>query len=76
MATQLNPPASISLGDFGIMESVSKCLTPKLDELRGKKILFSSDDKSLVPVGGWGARPQSYCATITTFRPIRENTMV
>lgn len=76
MATQLNPPSSISLGDFGILESVSKCLTPKLDELRGKKILFSSDDKTLVPVGGWGARPQSYCATITTFRPIRENTMV
>ncbi|WP_415281899.1 DNA double-strand break repair nuclease NurA [Candidatus Nitrososphaera sp. FF02] len=76
MATQLNPPSSISLGDFGIFESVSRCLTPKLDELRGKKILFSSDDKSLVPVGGWGARPQSYCATITTFRPIRENTMV
>lgn len=76
MATQLNPPSSISLGDFGILESVSRCLTPKLDELRGKKILFSSDDKSLVPVGGWGARPQSYCATITTFRPIRENTMV
>lgn len=76
MATQLNPPSSISLGDFGILESVSKCLTPKLDELRGKRILFSSDDKTLVPVGGWGARPQSYCATITTFRPIRENTMV
>jgi hypothetical protein len=76
MATQLNPPSSITLGDFGILESVSKCLTPKLDELRGKKILFSSDDKTLVPVGGWGVRPQSYCATITTFRPIRENTMV
>lgn len=76
MTTQLNPPSSISLGDFGILESVSKCLTPKLDELRGKKIMFSSDDKSLVPVDGWGARPQSYCATITTFKPIRENTMV
>lgn len=78
MSTQLNPPASsISIGDFGIMESVSKCLTPKLDELRGKKILFSSDDKILVPAEGWGTRPSSYCATtITTFRPIRESTMV
>ena len=77
MATQLNPPSSINLGDFGIMECVSNCLTPKLDELRGKKILFSSDDRTLVPAEGWGARPSNYCATtITTFRPIQENTMV
>jgi NurA domain-containing protein len=77
MATQLDPPTSINLGDFGIMESVSKCITPKLDELKGKKIVFSSDDKTLVPAQGWGARPSSYCtSTITTFRPIRENTMV
>ncbi|HEX6067250.1 MAG TPA: DNA double-strand break repair nuclease NurA [Nitrososphaera sp.] len=75
MATQLNQPASISLGDFGILESVSKCLAPKLEELRGKKIMFSSDDKTLVPVDGWGTKSQS-CATVTTVRPIRENTMV
>jgi hypothetical protein len=77
MATQLNPPSSINLGDFGITESISKCLAPKLDELRGKKILFSSDDKTLVPSEGWGAKPSSYCATtISTFRPVRENTVV
>ncbi|WP_337862279.1 DNA double-strand break repair nuclease NurA [Nitrososphaera sp.] len=81
MATQLNPPASISMmSDFGIVESVSKCLAPKLEELRGKKIVFSADDKSLVPVDGWGLKAggSPYCATatITTFKPIRENTMV
>lgn len=77
MATQLNPPSSsISLGDFGIVESVSKCLAPKLEELRGKKIVFSSGDKSLVPVDGWGIKSPQCAATITTFRPVRENTMV
>ena len=77
MATQLNPPASISMGDFGIVESVSKCLAPKLEELRGKKIIFSSEDKTLVPIDGWGMNPgPACCATITTIQPARENTMV
>ena len=75
MATQLNPPATLSVGDFGIFESLSKCLPPKLEELKGKKIMFSSDDKSLVPLNGWGTKLQS-CATVSTIRPIRESTMV
>jgi hypothetical protein len=77
MATQLNPPASISMGDFGIVESVSKCLAPKLEELRGKKIMFSSEDKTLVPIDGWGIKQGAVCcATITTVQPARESTMV
>lgn len=83
MATQLNPPSGINTSDFGIVESVSRCLAPKLDELRGKKIMFSAEDRTLVPVGGWGMKNGSgqhpYCATaatITTFRPVRENAMV
>lgn len=78
MATQLNPPfqANLSLGDLGIVESVSKCLAPKLDELRGKKIVFSSDDKKMIPVEGWGMRPNPYAATVNTIRPIRENALV
>lgn len=85
MTTQLNPPATLGLGDFGIVESVSKCLAPKLDQLKGKKIVFSSDEKSLVPVEGWGMRAggQSCCATtaattttVTTVRPVKENTLV
>lgn len=78
MATQLNPPASISMSDFGIVESMSKCLSPKLEELRGKKIIFSSEDKALVPVDGWGFKAgQPYCVPIiTTIRPFKENTMV
>jgi hypothetical protein len=63
------------MGDFGILESVSKCLSPKLEELNGKKIMFSSDDKTRVPVDGWGTKSPS-CAVVTTIRPIRENTMV
>jgi NurA domain-containing protein len=79
MATQLNPPfhTSMSLGDLGIVESVSKCLAPKLDELNGKKIVFSRDDKKMIPVDGWGLRSNPYTATaITTIRPIKENALV
>jgi hypothetical protein len=78
MATQLNPPfnASLSLGDLGIVESVSRCLAPKLDELKGKKIVFSCDDKKMVPVDGWGLRSNPYAATVTTIRPIKENALV
>jgi hypothetical protein len=79
MATQLNPPfhVSLSLGDLGIVESVSKCLAPKLDELKGKKIVFSFDDKKMIPVDGWGLRSNPYTATtVTTIRPIKEKTLV
>ncbi len=79
MTTQLGIPFtdSLSLGNLDIVESVSKCLAPKLDGLRGKKIVFSCDDKKMVPVDGWGLRANLYgAATVTTIRPIRENTMV
>jgi hypothetical protein len=79
MTTQLSAPFtdSLSLGNLDIVESVSKCLAPKLDGLRGKKIVFSCDDKKMVPVDGWGLRANLYgAATVTTIRPIRENTMV
>lgn len=65
------------MGDFGIVESVSKCLAPKLEGLKGKKIVFSSDDKKMIPVDGWGLKANPYCATtVTTVRPLRENTIV
>jgi hypothetical protein len=79
MTTQLSTPFtdSLSLGNLDIVESVSKCLAPKLDGLRGKEIVFSCDDKKMVPVDGWGLRANLYgAATVTTIRPIRENTMV
>jgi hypothetical protein len=79
MATQLNPPinASLSLGDLGIVESMSKCLTSKLDDLRGKKIVFSCDDKKMIPVDGWGLRSNPYAATpVTTICPIKKNALV
>lgn len=78
MATQLDLPfhASLSLGDLGIVESVSKCLAPKLDELKGKKIVFVCDDKKMIPVDGWGLKSNSYTTTVTTIRPTKENTLV
>jgi hypothetical protein len=78
MHTQLNPPfrASLGLGDLGIVESVSRCLEPKLEGLKGKKIVFSCDDKKMVPFDGWGLRSNPYTATVTTIRPIKENALV
>ncbi|MCI0560829.1 MAG: DNA double-strand break repair nuclease NurA, partial [Nitrososphaera sp.] len=77
MHTQLDSPLTgISLGDMGVVESVSKCLTPKLEELRGRKIIFSRDDKKLVPVNGWGLRSSSHLSTVTTIQPIRERMIV
>jgi len=79
MATQLNPlfSASLSLDDLGIVESVSKCIEPKLDELRGKRIVFSCDDKKMIPIDGWGMRSSPHSTTtVTTIRPIKENALV
>ena len=67
----------LSLRDLDIGESVSKCLAPKLDVLRGKKIMFCYDDKKMMPVDGWGMRSNPYSTTtITTIRPIKENSLV
>ncbi len=67
----------LSLKDLDIGESVSKCLAPKLDVLKGKKIVFCYDDKKMMPVEGWGMRSNPYSATtITTIRPIKENALV
>src|SRR2546428_13822364 len=78
MATRLNPPfdASISLGDLGIAESLSKCIEQKLEELNGKRIVFSRDDKKMIPIDGWGVRPDLNPTTVTTIRPIKENALV
>ena len=67
----------LSLRDLDIGESVSKCLAPKLDVLKGKKIVFCHDDKKMIPVDGWGMRSNPYSGTtITTIRPIKENVLV
>ncbi|HEX2106375.1 MAG TPA: DNA double-strand break repair nuclease NurA [Nitrososphaera sp.] len=67
----------LSLRDLDIGESVSKCLTPKLDVLKGKRIVFCYDDKKMIPVDGWGMRSNPYStATMTTIRPIKENALI
>src|SRR5215218_5286395 len=66
-----------TLGDFNVVESVSRCFAQKLDMLKGKKIVFSCDDKKMVPVDGWGLRSNPYTtATVTTIRSIKENALV
>ncbi|HEX6282667.1 MAG TPA: DNA double-strand break repair nuclease NurA [Nitrososphaera sp.] len=67
----------LTLGGLDIGESVSKCLAPKLDVLKGKKIVFCYDDKKMMPVDGWGMRSDPYSTTtVTTIRPIKENALV
>jgi hypothetical protein len=67
----------LNLGDLDIVKSVSRCLAPKLDVLKGKKIVFCYDDKKMIPVDGWGMRSNPYdTTTITTIRPIRDNALV
>ncbi len=67
----------LSLRDLDIGESVSKCLAPKLDLLKGEKIVFCYDDKKMMPIDGWGMRANPYSnAIITTIRPIKENALV
>src|SRR5918911_1658231 len=69
--------AVLSLGDLDVIESVSTCLAPKLDVLKGKKIVFCYDDKKMIPVDGWGMRSNPYTSmTVTTISPIKENTIV
>ncbi|MDW0141121.1 MAG: hypothetical protein QOK66_06190, partial [Nitrososphaeraceae archaeon] len=67
----------LNLGDLDIVESVSRCLAPKLDVLKGKKIVFCYDDKKMIPVDGWGMRSNPYdTTTVTTIRPIKDNALV
>jgi hypothetical protein len=67
----------LTLGGLDIGESVSRCLAPKLDVLKGKKIVFCYDEKKMMPVDGWGMRSDPYnTTTVTTIRPIKENALV
>jgi hypothetical protein len=67
----------LTLGGLDIGESVSKCLAPKLDVLKGKKIVFCYDEKKMMPVDGWGMRSDPYnTTTVTTIRPLKENALV
>ena len=61
---------------MSVVESVSGCIAPKLDELRGRRIIFSRDDKKLVPRDGWGLKSGQFCGTVNTFRPLHEKTLV
>jgi hypothetical protein len=75
MHSQLDVTACLRLDDDAVVESLSRCLTPKLDQLRGKKIVFSREDRKLTPFDGWGLGNSSSDA-ITTVRPIKESMVV
>jgi hypothetical protein len=67
----------LNLEDLDIVTSVSRCLAPKLDVLKGKKIVFCYNDKKMTPVDGWGMRSNPYdTTTVTTIRPIKDNALV
>jgi hypothetical protein len=81
MTAQLNfQHDGINFGEFerAFNRSLGQCLSFRLEELlKGKKIIFSSEDKNLVPVNGWGIRNIPYCATpLTTIQPKTDNTTI
>ena len=81
MTAQLNiQPDRINFGEFerAFDRSLGQCLSSRLEELlKGKKIIFSSDDRNLIPVDGWGIRNIPYCITpVTTIQPKADNTTI
>jgi hypothetical protein len=81
MTAQLNiQPDRINFGEFerAFDRSLGQCLSSRLEELlKGKKIIFSSEDKNLIPVDGWGIRNIPYCiTTVTTIQPKTDNTTI
>lgn len=81
MKTRLNDlSCAVNFKEFERIfdNSLNSCLSSKLNEtLKGKKIIFCNDEKSLVPIDGWGIEGDSYCATpLTTIQPIMDNTLV
>jgi hypothetical protein len=77
MRAQLGQPfPSQDLGDLEVLASITCCLPPKLEDLRGRQIIFSREDKKLVPHEGWGLKSSQSCATVVTFRPLHEKSMI
>lgn len=66
----------MSLGDLQVLESVGRCLAPKLDGLKGRRLIFNRDDKKLVPYDGWGLNGNKETAVVTTVRPATEKVLV
>ncbi len=64
------------MGEMGILDSISKCLVPELEQLRGRRIVFSHEDKRMVPIEGWGVRSGPHYSTVHTIRPVHEKMIV
>jgi hypothetical protein len=78
MVTQLGTyHDSLDFGGLNLAKSVGICLGSRLERLQGKKVIFSDEERSIVPIDGWGTRSNPYCATtITTMAPLMENTII
>ena len=81
MTAQLNfQPDGVNFGEFerAFDRSLGQCLSSRLEEvLKGKKIIFNSEDKNLIPVNGWGIRNIPYCITpLTTIQSKADNTTI
>ncbi len=55
-------------------KAINAALTPKLDALIGKQVLFSSDEKEFSPLEGW--EPKNYFVNINTINAINETATV
>jgi NurA domain len=81
MTAQLNfQPDGVNFDEFerAFDRSLGQCLSSRLEEvLKGKKIIFNSEDKNLIPVNGWGIRNIPYCITpLTTIQSKADNTTI
>ena len=78
-----NMNAQLNTQDFGlrnmqkILDFSSVDTFIKIENLRGKKIIFTPDDKFLVPSGGWGSSNPIYDSiVINQIHPSNESCMV
>lgn len=81
MTTQYSFVSScINVDEFDQMlhRSLNRCLSSSIhDMLKGKKIIFNMDERTKIPINGWGMKSIPYCATtINPIKPILENTTV
>lgn len=71
MTTQLDSHSSLGLGPWDVMKCVYPSTTAGLEKIRGRRVIFSVDDREMVPIGGWGLKSNPYChsVTVNTFGP-------
>ena len=57
--------------------SIGQCLSLNLNNfLNGRQIIFSNGDSRLVPIEGWTCKSKQPCVTLTTIKPVKEETTI